>query len=1031
MAVLLQATQEQLYRRDIQVFKELKITRTVDGVDYVSDPIPVEGRPALENEKQIQAARLTFNVPNPDGDYSIMKNSAINTVNGTFKPLLDDENKVVYREGLLGSDGTVQWFTRFTGKIKSRTDTGTGIEVVCEDMMCLMLDADAPEVAYTPSSSDAGKETLDRYAGDTDYSIYETDHRPISKSFPVVVYKQVGNDDEKEVDAGDYQIDHENGFVKFYDSQYDPPEIRQAGAVELSLVPGTYSYQVPEKTGVQRVIASNNSMSYWKTDDLVNYPVAITIYYSKRSKRGSSSSGSLIANASDYAFYTVDSRPCGITFNANPSLLLPAGMGITRIVASFYYYPAAVENVVIRCQYHYYSTDNYAEDVVIDLLRRGGFDRKVVTYTIAGTPDSIHIDEDPTQLISGEYFLSVTVNRVEKAYEITSGTPTDNRHFIYTPATNLLEFGGNLSDGDEVRIEYVDPSGTDLAESKSDITLWSYPRAEIYNGTSYAADRIFAYPNYPYENLKAVSAIKANGSTVSAANYEHDMRSGRIFFKVAVTAPITATYTAYTIKGTGVSSLPISFSLEEDEKAFNCLNKVRKVLAPNYIIRADADGKPIGHYSWQKGTPQIIEYGTDAAVGGASLPDQSLYVYALAMRDGSGNETLLSREIRVTTGLSATPGQNRNWFYLEPLPTGATLYVLYRREEGKEYAASSVVGTTAGTYITDTGAALSSGTPLDAPTLFVGYDHEITLFEDIEVRQGADVGEVYTHVVARGEELNLSVSNKMKTATITKLVDATEDSPSDGDLLNMKDGNKNTAAGWTWSDAPTYPVEFAKIALDGLYYLDSINLLSGAPGGRDYKSRPKLTILVSADDVTYQPLSLESGYEFEFVPNQWSEIKKDSFNYIDKVKYIKLRFDKDGRWERTVNLVGVDADYSVIVSEVRIFASEDKDNAGYIVKHAYSRPALLDKYGIRTKLLDADSLIYTDDKTQQRAYDVLRDVERAGNENTIPVIFAPYIDLEETIYVKDLRRGIEMLIYVDKLSTDQIIDTITGVDYNA
>ena len=153
MATLLQATRERLIARDIRIYKELKITRTVGGTDYVSSPVHVEGRPTRNVDRQSQTATLDFTVPNPYGDYSVGKSSSINTVAATFKPLLDDNNKVVYREGIEGSDGAIQWFTVFTGYIAGHTDNGGSIEVKCEDRMSLMLNADAPETSYSVSQN--------------------------------------------------------------------------------------------------------------------------------------------------------------------------------------------------------------------------------------------------------------------------------------------------------------------------------------------------------------------------------------------------------------------------------------------------------------------------------------------------------------------------------------------------------------------------------------------------------------------------------------------------------------------------------------------------------------------------------------------------------------------------------------------------------------------------------------------------------------------------------------------------------------
>jgi len=826
---LSQAGQDKLESQNIRIYQEVKIGRKIDNVTTWTT-IQITGH-SLSYDKEFGAAVLDFSVANSNGDYCREALSSINYVDGVYKPLFDDENLVIFRQGFINDDNEIEWIEeeaskgRFNGTISQVREGYSSIQVVCHDNIKKFTTNPPPGVSYSPTIYEVEGEVLniDYTSGNDAYKVFSFAHPNIVPVPGPVLYVSE-NGEKKELDTEYYEVNQYNGKAVFYEIPFDSVEIESTPKVltdkTLSHVTGTYQYV----SAVSRFSAKQDSNNGYQPVDSpwdTTKTITVKINYQRPGNQ------TVTVSASDYtyAYYNDNvNYVWGIVFNDNPINLLPEAhrnfaQNIT-IVASWTVKQEAggAADKAIIGDYYYYGNDAYAEDILIDVARRSGFDNVISSNTITldqASSNSVQIPECPQQLWNGNYFISASLNRVKPLTE-SDNTDYDNR-FTFDPASRTLDFGADIQLGDTLYLSYCDPGGEELYESKNSVEMWNYPRAENYNGIDYTADKIYVSPNYPYENWVSGNVAFQDGETPIVFS-DIDHRSGKVYFSSAPGSIVTSTYQAFTIKGTGISLPAIEFPYADFKTGHDAIQEIRKAIAPNYLIYADSTGKCRANYSWQKGSPQIIEYGTD--ITGGTINDGTTYLYGITAYDANG-ETLLSREVRII----ADKGTNtqKNWIWIEPL-TGATGYKLYRRGDGKAFAADSLIADQAGTYFEDAGNVSFTGNPPSVATAFLGYDHKLVLIKDVSPQYQDE--EVFTHVVAKGVAFSIENTARRSGTEITRISNPVSDSsyPSADDLKKICDNDVDTYASWLWNDIPPYPIELFKIKLDQPYYLDSVHL---------------------------------------------------------------------------------------------------------------------------------------------------------------------------------------------------------------
>jgi len=132
-----------------------------------------------------------------------------------------------------------------------------------------------------------------------------------------------------------------------------------------------------------------------------------------------------------------------------------------------------------------------------------------------------------------------------------------------------------------------------------------------------------------YSNLFTI--LVSDNFTVpgSTVNYI-DKKFGRIILTNAIATTTTVTcnvdYSFNTLQATGIELNYISFRSRELQNRFEAITKLRKYLAPNYIIRTIGDNKIWSSYLYQK---VVEDYTLELATSITYLEDEDLYTRTL------------------------------------------------------------------------------------------------------------------------------------------------------------------------------------------------------------------------------------------------------------------------------------------------------------------------------------------------------------------------------------------------------------------
>lgn len=193
----------------------------VDGILQMDTSTGSVAAPVLgyqiNRSRKLGAAQLTLKVANPEGGYSYRKQA---------DPIFGYGNKIRVQEGLT-VNGSIEWFTRFTGVIVSQVASNMGgrpsLTVNAMDNMKLLLDYLPDELYYCPTIVKVTGEVLTPVSGGSvgpegDFMHYKgkIDNLPwVDIPYPVF-YKSGTKIKEN------YEVDLINGEVYFGEKMWSP-----------------------------------------------------------------------------------------------------------------------------------------------------------------------------------------------------------------------------------------------------------------------------------------------------------------------------------------------------------------------------------------------------------------------------------------------------------------------------------------------------------------------------------------------------------------------------------------------------------------------------------------------------------------------------------------------------------------------------------------------------------------------------------------------------------------------------------------
>ncbi len=267
----------------------------------------------------------------------------------------------------------------------------------------------------------------------------------------------------------------------------------------------------------------------------------------------------------------------------------------------------ARDNYEIIANYSYYVEGNFAEDIIEDIIiQPDGYGNN---YFTAGA--NLRSTFETEMGVVHDYLLPNYLSEDIKIYNHltvacsagdTSITVTSTDGFLAAGTANINGWAFTYTATNATQFLNIPASG---AGSLTDHIIGSL----VYQTNTYLAGRVWYLK---YSNIKTV-LVAANftipgGSTIDYIN----LREGRIILDAAIDpytdygnvytgAPAVFTdYTFGTIQWTGIEIPYIRFSWQDTKTRFAAITEIKKLLAPNYIIRTKGDAKIWGEYLTQE-----------------------------------------------------------------------------------------------------------------------------------------------------------------------------------------------------------------------------------------------------------------------------------------------------------------------------------------------------------------------------------------------------------------------------------------------
>lgn len=260
--------------------------------------------------------------------------------------------------------------------------------------------------------------------------------------------------------------------------------------------------------------------------------------------------------------------------------------------------------IVVK-KYSYYLKGVYAEDILEDILTESdGYSKYLFNESSAA---------------------DVITNHLTTTYHAEEGTNIDVMIPNYLPSTITIEttLASNISAG-ATSVTLADSSGfptSGTASINGDTFTFTSNSSNVLSGIpasgsnalkAHSSGDYVEYENeydsgqvwyLSYSNVS--TNLTLSDFTIPGNKFKYlDKRYGRIILTSAIHTTSTVTcntdYTFKTLQATGVELNKISFRSREVSNRFEAINKLRKYLAPNYIVRTQGDDKIWASYLSQK-----------------------------------------------------------------------------------------------------------------------------------------------------------------------------------------------------------------------------------------------------------------------------------------------------------------------------------------------------------------------------------------------------------------------------------------------
>lgn len=278
--------------------------------------------------------------------------------------------------------------------------------------------------------------------------------------------------------------------------------------------------------------------------------------------------------------------------------------------------------------YYYYPIGLYAEDVLEELLTQpDGYGNYLFGETSATDVITNHLT-DTFQNANGsseDYLLpNYTSSEIDLYFEVSEDIREGATSIVIESTTGLPESGEASINGDTFTWSSKGSDGITLEGIPS---TGSYALSEHKSGDyvkyteTYVAGRVWYLT---YSNI--VTNMTSTDFTIPGGSFKYlDKRNGRIILESAISTSATVksiNYSFKTLQATGIELNKITFRSRELENRFEAIKKLKKYLAPNYIIRTVGDNKIWASYLTQKDTE---DYTLQVSTGVNFMEDEDLY----------------------------------------------------------------------------------------------------------------------------------------------------------------------------------------------------------------------------------------------------------------------------------------------------------------------------------------------------------------------------------------------------------------------
>src|SRR3990167_319624 len=265
---------------------------------------------------------------------------------------------------------------------------------------------------------------------------------------------------------------------------------------------------------------------------------------------------------------------------------------------------------LIARSYNFYTIGVFAEDVLESLLKTvDGYGNFLFYESSAVNVVTNHLqttfqDEDGAGYL--DYLTpNLTSSSITIRHTTTAAIAAGDTSITISSIDGLPASGTATINGDTFTWSSIVASTKTLIgiPATGSNALKSHPSVSYLKYTnSYAAGRVWYLK---YSNL--VTDLVAGNFTIPGANLSYfDKRYGRIILDIAISTTAIVrcnyNYTLKTIQATGVELNRITFRSRELGNRFEAIQKLKKYLAPNFVIRTIGDNKIWASYLSQRTT---------------------------------------------------------------------------------------------------------------------------------------------------------------------------------------------------------------------------------------------------------------------------------------------------------------------------------------------------------------------------------------------------------------------------------------------